>query len=112
LRSQIFKIFFASGGKGALTPLTEIPRTFLNNDDSRWYVSLLDPGRQKNNRQIDHRAEKIKSVGPRSYNWSGIDSINLIDLWILEAAGTVPSHSDRIMRPQMRRLRQLAVPAK
>jgi len=26
---QIFKIFFASGGKGALTPLTKIPRTFL-----------------------------------------------------------------------------------
>ena len=30
LRSQIFKIFFASGGKGALTPaLTEILRTLL-----------------------------------------------------------------------------------
>ena len=28
-RSQIFKIFFASGGKGALTPLTKILRTFL-----------------------------------------------------------------------------------
>ena len=28
-RSQIFKIFFASGGKGALTPLTKIVRTFL-----------------------------------------------------------------------------------
>ena len=28
-RSQIFQIFFASGGKGALTPLTKIPRTFL-----------------------------------------------------------------------------------
>jgi len=27
-RSQIFKIFFASGGKGALTPLTKILRTF------------------------------------------------------------------------------------
>jgi len=26
-RSQIFKIFFASGGKGALTPLTKILRT-------------------------------------------------------------------------------------
>jgi len=25
--SQIFKIFFASGGKGALTPLTKILRT-------------------------------------------------------------------------------------
>jgi len=30
LRSQIFKIFFASGGKGALTPLTKIKRTFLH----------------------------------------------------------------------------------
>jgi len=29
-RSQIFKSFFASGGKGALIPLTEILRTFLN----------------------------------------------------------------------------------
>jgi len=29
-RSQIFKIFFASGGKGALTPLTEILRTLLD----------------------------------------------------------------------------------
>ena len=29
-RSQIFKIFFASGGKGGLTPLTKILRTFLN----------------------------------------------------------------------------------
>ena len=28
-RSQIFKIFFASGGKGALTPLTKILRTFV-----------------------------------------------------------------------------------
>ena len=28
-RSQIFKIFFASGGKGALTTLTKILRTFL-----------------------------------------------------------------------------------
>ena len=28
-RSQIFKIFFASGGKGAWTPLTKILRTFL-----------------------------------------------------------------------------------
>jgi len=28
-RSQIFKIFFASGGKGALTPLTKILRTPL-----------------------------------------------------------------------------------
>jgi len=28
-RSQIFKIFFASSGKGALTPLTKILRTFL-----------------------------------------------------------------------------------
>ena len=28
-RSQIFKIFFASGGKGALFPLTKILRTFL-----------------------------------------------------------------------------------
>jgi len=28
-RSQIFLIFFASGGKGALTPLTKILRTFL-----------------------------------------------------------------------------------
>ena len=27
---KIFKIFFASGGKGALTPLTKILRTFLN----------------------------------------------------------------------------------
>jgi len=31
-RSQIFKIFFASGGKGALTPLTKILRTFLRTD--------------------------------------------------------------------------------
>jgi len=29
-RSQIFKIFFASGGKGALTPLTKILQTFLS----------------------------------------------------------------------------------
>jgi len=29
LCSQIFKIFFVSGGKGALTPLTKILRTFL-----------------------------------------------------------------------------------
>ena len=29
IRSQVFKIFFASGGKGALTPLTKILRTFL-----------------------------------------------------------------------------------
>ena len=28
-RSQIFIIFFASGSKGALTPLTKILRTFL-----------------------------------------------------------------------------------
>ena len=28
-RSQIFKIFFASGGKGALTPLTKILQKFL-----------------------------------------------------------------------------------
>ena len=28
-RSQIFKIFVASGGMGALTPLTKILRTFL-----------------------------------------------------------------------------------
>jgi len=28
-RSQIFIIFFASGGRGALTPLTKILRTFL-----------------------------------------------------------------------------------
>jgi len=28
-RSQIFKIYFASDGKGALTPLTKILRTFL-----------------------------------------------------------------------------------
>jgi len=28
-RSQIFQIFFASGGKGALFPLTKILRTFL-----------------------------------------------------------------------------------
>ena len=28
-RSQIFEIFFASGGKGALIPLTRILRTFL-----------------------------------------------------------------------------------
>jgi len=28
-RSQIFTIFFASGGKGALTPLTKILHTFL-----------------------------------------------------------------------------------
>ena len=28
-RSQIFKNFFASGSKGALTPLTKILRTFL-----------------------------------------------------------------------------------
>jgi len=28
-RGQIFNIFFASGGKGALTPLTKILRTFL-----------------------------------------------------------------------------------
>ena len=27
--SQIFKIFFALGGKGALAPLTKILRTFL-----------------------------------------------------------------------------------
>jgi len=31
-RSQIFKIFFASGGKGALTPLTKILRTPLSAD--------------------------------------------------------------------------------
>jgi len=30
LCSQIFKIFFTSGGKGALTPLTKILRTPLN----------------------------------------------------------------------------------
>ena len=29
IRSQIFRIFFASGGKGALTPLTKILRTYL-----------------------------------------------------------------------------------
>jgi len=29
-RSQIFKIFFAPGGKGALTPLTKIMRTPLD----------------------------------------------------------------------------------
>jgi len=29
-RSQIFKIFFALGGKRALTPLTKILRTFLS----------------------------------------------------------------------------------
>ena len=28
-RSQIFKFFFASGGKGSLIPLTKIPRTFV-----------------------------------------------------------------------------------
>jgi len=31
-RGQIFKIFFASGGKGALTPLTKILRTPLSAD--------------------------------------------------------------------------------
>jgi len=31
-RSQIFKNFLASGGKGALTPLTKILRTFLVRD--------------------------------------------------------------------------------
>ena len=37
-RSQIFKIFFASGSNGALTPLTKILRTFLRtlNRVQRW----------------------------------------------------------------------------
>jgi len=32
-RSQIFKIFVASGGKGALTSLTKIMRTFLDTEE-------------------------------------------------------------------------------
>jgi len=32
-RSQIFTIFFASGGKGALTPLIKILQTFLAEAD-------------------------------------------------------------------------------
>jgi len=42
-RSQIFKIFFASGGKGALTPLTKILRTFLT---MSWYCAWLLLGRE------------------------------------------------------------------
>jgi len=41
-RSRIFTIFFASGGKGALTPLTKILRTFLSLSYTlphpAWYV--------------------------------------------------------------------------
>jgi len=37
-RSQIFNIFFASGGKGALTPLTKILRTFLVESLRRTYT--------------------------------------------------------------------------
>ena len=37
-RSQIFKIFFASGGKGALTPLTKILRTFMAINDQIWSI--------------------------------------------------------------------------
>ena len=39
-RSQIFKIFFASAGKGALTPLTKILRTFLANVLHKSKISL------------------------------------------------------------------------
>jgi len=42
-RSQIFKIFFASGGKGALTPLTKILLTFLT---MWWYCAWLLLGRE------------------------------------------------------------------
>ena len=39
-RSQIFKSFFDSGGKGALTPLTKIPRTpLLQHTDTQWPVA-------------------------------------------------------------------------
>ena len=41
-RSQIFEIFFASGGKGALTPLTKILRTFL---ESCLCLDIVHPGR-------------------------------------------------------------------
>ena len=37
-RGQIFKIFFASGGKGALTPLTKILRTILPATSCRSHV--------------------------------------------------------------------------
>ena len=46
-RSQIFKIFFASGGKGALTPLTKILRTFLAAPAAGLArESMLSPGGQ------------------------------------------------------------------
>jgi len=48
IRSQIFLIFFASGGKGALTPLTKILQTFLppaatsnRHRHSRWCVDVV-----------------------------------------------------------------------
>jgi len=34
-RSQVFKIFFASGGRGALTPLTKTMRTFSSETANR-----------------------------------------------------------------------------
>jgi len=37
-RSQIFKIFFASGGKRALTPLTKILRTLLSGTSCCCYM--------------------------------------------------------------------------
>jgi len=39
-RSQIFTIFFASGSKGALTPLTKILRTFLPGTYWKWLSYL------------------------------------------------------------------------
>ena len=41
IRSQIFNIYFASGGKGASTPLTKILRTPLQGAESAGYDCLV-----------------------------------------------------------------------
>ena len=41
-RSQIFDFFFASGDKGALTPLTKILRTFVSAAKHDWTEFTAD----------------------------------------------------------------------
>jgi len=52
-RSQIFLIFFASGGKGALTPLTKILRTFLGLSCVDWRCSGCESAADKRRDQVD-----------------------------------------------------------
>jgi len=60
-RSQIFKIFFVSGGKGALTPLTRILRTFLLSRSSSVRRLLDAVTRQRRRRRRRHGARPPRS---------------------------------------------------